>query len=323
MSYKPPYTITSRIVSLISDISQIVGEINASSKTQRDLKLRKINKVKTIRGTLAIEGNILDESMITAVLDGKKVLAPQKEILEIRNAIKVYDTFETLNYKSEDDFIRTHLLLMTGLVDEVGCYRSGSAGVLSGNDVIHVAPPSHKLSSLMYDLFNWASNTDEHPLISSCIFHYEFEFIHPFADGNGRMGRLWQSLILSQWNEIFSYLPVESIIYENQQAYYKAIKDSTDKADCYPFIEFMLEMLFLSTKEMTPQVALQVTPQVKELLNVLGSLELSRQEIQDKLGLKDRKSFVDRYLNPALELGLIEMTIPNKPNSRLQKYRKK
>ncbi|MEY8717417.1 Fic family protein, partial [Francisella philomiragia] len=176
MKYKPPYTITSKIVSLVSEISQMVGEINASSKIQRDLRLRKVNKVKTIRGTLAIEGNTLDESVITAILEGKKVLAPQKEILEIRNAIKVYDTFNTLNYKSEEDFIETHLLLMTGLVDEIGCYRSGSVGVMSGSDVIHVSPPSKKLPHLMADLFNWISNTDEHPLISSCIFHYEFEF---------------------------------------------------------------------------------------------------------------------------------------------------
>ena len=323
MSYKPPYTITSKIVSLVSEISQIVGEITASSKIQRDLRLRKVNKVKTIRGTLAIEGNTLDESIITAILEGKKVLAPQKEILEIRNAIKVYDTFTTMNYKNEEDFIKTHLLLMTGLVDEIGCYRSGSVDVMSGSDVIHVAPPSNKVPHLMADLFNWVANTDEHPLISSCIFHYEFEFIHPFADGNGRMGRLWQSLILSQWNEVFSYLPVESIICDNQQAYYKAIKDSTDNTDCSVFIEFMLEMLLISIKDISPHVTPYVTPQVKELLKVLGSLELSRQEIQDKLGLKDRKSFADRYLNPALELGLIDMTIPDKPKSRLQKYRKK
>ncbi|WP_150466342.1 Fic family protein [Francisella sp. SYW-9] len=327
MKYKAPYTITSKIVSLVSEISQMVGEINASSKIQRDLRLRKVNKVKTIRGTLAIEGNTLDESIITAILEGKKVLAPQKEILEIRNAIKVYDTFNTLNYKSEEDFIKTHLLLMTGLVDEIGRYRSGSVGVMSGSGVIHVTPPSKKLPHLMADLFNWISNTDEHPLISSCIFHYEFEFIHPFADGNGRMGRLWQSLILSQWNEIFSYLPVESIIYDNQQTYY----NSTDNTDCSVFIEFMLEMLLISIKDITHQVTQHVThqvtqhvtPQVKELLKVLGTFELSRQEIQDKLGLKDRKSFADRYLNPALEQGFIEMTIPDKPKSRLQKYRKK
>ena len=291
MNYKPPYTITSKILTLVSELSQKIGEISAIRKPQRDLKLRKINQVKTIRGTLAIEGNTLDESHITAILEGKRILAPQREILEITNAIKVYDNFDNLNYKNENDFLDIHKTLMMGLVDEIGTYRSGSVGVMSGNDVIHVAPPSSKVPSLMSDLFSWLSQTSEHPIITSCVFHYEFEFIHPFSDGNGRMGRLWQSLILSQWNEIFSYIPVESIVYEHQQDYYKAIKESTDKADCYPFIEFMLEMLMLAISDITPQVMPQLTPQVKQVLKALGKSELSRQEIQEKIGLKDRIAF--------------------------------
>ncbi|MEY8715466.1 Fic family protein [Francisella philomiragia] len=321
MEYYPPYTITPKIISLVADISQEIGKITATSQIERDLRLRKINQVKTIRGTLAIEGNTLDESHITAILEGKRILAPQKEILEIRNAIKTYDKFQNLNYKEEKDLLSTHLTLMQGLVDEVGVYRSGSVGVMSGNDVIHLAPPAKKVSELMGNLFDWIRNTEEHPIISSCVFHYEFEFIHPFSDGNGRMGRLWQSLILSQWNKLFSYIPVESIVYEHQRAYYDAIQESTNKTDCYPFIEFMLEMLSIAIKEITPQVEQQASPQVKKLMEVLKDKELTRQELQDKLNLKDRKSFVERYLKPALEQKLIEMTIPEKPNSKSQKYR--
>ncbi|AJJ47669.1 Fic family protein [Francisella tularensis subsp. novicida] len=321
MKYQPPYTITPKIISLVADISQEIGKITATSQIERDLRLRKINQVKTIRGTLAIEGNTLDESHITAILEGKRILAPQKEILEIRNAIKTYDKFQILNYKEEKDLLSTHLTLMQGLVDEVGVYRSGSVGVMEGNNVIHLAPPAKKLRELMKNLFDWIANTEEHPIISSCVFHYEFEFIHPFADGNGRMGRLWQSLILSHWNKLFSYIPVESIVYEHQKAYYEAIQESTNKTDCYPFIEFMLEMLSIAIREITPQVEQQVSPQVKKLIEVLKDKELTRQELQDKLKLKDRKSFVERYLKPALEQKLIEMTIPDKPNSKSQKYR--
>ncbi|APC96543.1 Fic family protein [Francisella frigiditurris] len=321
MKYQPPYTITPKIISLVADISQEIGKITATSQIERDLRLRKINQVKTIRGTLAIEGNTLDESHITAILEGKRILAPQKEILEIRNAIKTYDKFQNLNYKEEKDLLCTHLTLMQGLVDEVGVYRSGSVGVMEGNNVIHLAPPAKKLRELMKNLFDWIANTEEHPIISSCVFHYEFEFIHPFADGNGRMGRLWQSLILSQWNKLFSYIPVESIVYEHQKAYYEAIQESTNKTDCYPFIEFMLEMLSIAIREINPQVEQQVSPQVKKLIEVLKDKELTRQELQNKLKLKDRKSFVERYLKPALEQKLIEMTIPEKPNSKSQKYR--
>ena len=323
MKYQPPYTITPKIISLVADISQEIGKITATSQIERDLRLRKINQVKTIRGTLAIEGNTLDESHITAILEGKRILAPQKEILEIRNAIKTYDKFQNLNYKEEKDLLSTHLTLMQGIVDEVGVYRSGSVGVMEGNNVIHLAPPAKKLSELMRNLFDWIKNTEEHPIISSCVFHYEFEFIHPFADGNGRMGRLWQSLILSHWSKLFSYIPVESIVYEHQKAYYEAIQESTNKTDCYPFIEFMLEMLSIAIREITPQVEQQVSPQVKKLIEVLKDKELTRQELQDKLNLKDRKSFVERYLKPALEQNLIEMTIPDKPNSRSQRYRVK
>lgn len=195
---------------------------------------------------------------------------------------------------------------------------------MNGDHVVHIAPPANRVKNLMEDLFGWLANTEEPLLIASSVFHYEFEFIHPFSDGNGRMGRLWQTLILNQWNPLFANLPVESMVHEHQSEYYQAINLSTKKTDSAPFIEFMLQMI-LNTIESsrslaTPQATPQVTPQVSELLKALKG-EMSRDELQAALGLQDRKSFRERYLKPALNAGLIEMTIPEKPNSRLQKYR--
>lgn len=191
---------------------------------------------------------------------------------------------------------------------------------MSGESLIHMAPPAERVQQLMADLLGWLSAAKIHPLVSSSVFHYEFEFIHPFSDGNGRMGRLWQSLILAKWNPVFANLPVESLVFERQADYYRALKESTLQSDSAPFIIFMLNSLYDALLSAAPQVAPQVTPQVLELLRKITS-DASRAELQTLLGLRDRKSFFDRYLKPALSLGLLEMSIPNKPNSRLQKYR--
>ena len=190
---------------------------------------------------------------------------------------------------------------------------------MSGERVIHMAPPADRVPELMAVLFSWLSSTNIHPLVSSSVFHYEFEFIHPFSDGNGRMGRLWQSLILAKWNPVFAHLPVESLIFERQDAYYQAIQDSTKRSDSAPFIIFMLNAIRDALSVVAPQVTPQVTPQVLELLRVVRG-DITRAELQRMLGLRDRKSFFERYLKPALDFGLLEMTIPDKPNSRLQKY---
>ncbi len=216
---------------------------------------------------------------------------------------------------------------MAGLIDDAGRYRQGNVGVMKGEKVVHMAPPASRVKKLMGDLLSWLANTDQHPLITSSVFHYEFEFIHPFADGNGRIGRLWQSLILSQWNPLLAQLPVESMVYEHQSGYYQAINTSTQQTDSAPFIEFMLSRI-LDTVEanranVAPQVSQHVTPQVEALLKVLQEepYPMSRGELQKALALKDRESFRERYIKPALEAGLTERTIPDKPNSRLQKYR--
>lgn len=319
-TYEPPYTITSAILNHVAAISEAVGRLTVLSDQTRSLRLRRINRIRTIHGSLAIEGNTLSEAQVTAILDGKRIIAPPREVQEVKNALAAYDRFDTWKPSSENDLLEAHRILMSGLVDEAGIYRHGGVGVLAGQQVIHMAPPAGRVPQLMSDLFDWLSATDAHPLIVSSVFHYEFEFIHPFADGNGRMGRLWQSLILSRWNPLFADIPVESLIFEHQAEYYQAIQESTRQADSAPFIAFMLRMILETVTSSVPQVAPQVSPQVSELLAIVNG-DMGREALQSALGLSDRKSFRERYLRPALDDGLIEMTIPDKPNSRLQKYR--
>ena len=323
-TYQPPFTITPLMLRLIADISEAVGRISAQADRSLDLRLRRLNRIRTIQGSLAIEGNTLSEEQITALLDGKHVIALPREIQEARNAILAYDHLEQWNPRNEKDLLKTHAVLMAGLIDNVGCYRQSGVGVMGGKALVHVAPPAGRVPHLMGNLFQWLQTTDHHPLLVSSIFHYEFEFIHPFADGNGRMGRLWQTLILSRWNPLFLRIPVESIVYAHQQEYYTALQQSTQQGVETPFLEFMLTMILNAVLGATPQVDQQVTPQVERLLRILadaGQTGLSRKELQKVSGLRDRVSFTTRWLTPALEAGLIEMTIPDKPNSRLQRYR--
>jgi len=319
MSYQPPFTITPRIVDLIGRISEVIGRLTVHAESEQTLRLRRINRIRTIHGSLAIEGNTLSEKQITAIIEGKHVVAPPREIQEVKNAIIAYDGLDRWKPDAETDLLEAHQLLMTGLINEYGSYRKGGVGVMKGTEVIHMAPPALRVPALMEELMHWLKKSEHHTLITSSIFHYEFEFIHPFADGNGRMGRLWQTLILKQWNPLFVDIPVESMVYEHQAGYYFALQESTEKSDSAYFVTFMLEMI-LNTLSSAPQVTPHVTPQVGKLLAALQG-EMARTQIQLKLGLSDRKSFRERYLKPALQAGLIEMTLPDKPNSRLQKYR--
>ena len=320
MKYQPPYTITPEILNRVAAISETIGRLTVLTDRVKALRLRRINRIRTIHGSLAIEGNTLSEEQITAILDGKRVIAPPREVQEVKNALAAYDQFDSWKPEREKDLLEAHRILMSGLIDDAGLYRHGGVGVMAGSQVIHMAPPADRVPHLLSDLFAWLSATDAHPLIASSVFHYEFEFIHPFADGNGRMGRLWQSLILARWNPLFADLPVESLIFEHQADYYQAIQESTQKTDSAPFIAFMLRMILDAVTTSAPQVSPQVSPQVGELLAAIRG-EMGREALQFTLGLSDRKSFRERYLKPALADGLIEMTIPDKPNSRLQKYR--
>ncbi len=317
----PPYTITPAIIDLVAQTGEAAGRLSVLTDQEKKLRLHRINRIQTIQGSLAIEGNTLSEKQITAILDGKKVIAPEREIREVANANKAYDQFKKWYPDSESDLLDAHRILMDGLADDAGIYRHGGVGVMAGNQLLHMAPPADRVPRLMHNLFIWLADTALHPLISSSVFHYEFEFIHPFSDGNGRLGRLWQTVMLYRWNPLFEYIPVESLIHKHQQAYYNALQESTDLCDSAPFIEFMLTMILESTAAVAPQVTPHVTPQVKQLMEVLKG-EMTRESLQQALGLNDRKSFRERYLVPALNAGLIEMTIPDKPKSRFQKYRK-
>ena len=239
--YKPPFTVSAKAINLIAKISSQLERYAIRMEQEDTLRLRRANRIKTIHSSLAIEGNTLSEGEVQAVLEGKKVVAPLKEIQEVKNAIKTYELYPKLNPFSIQDLLLAHGTMMSGLVDEAGMFRKGGVGVFDGDKPIHIAPPADRVRDLMSDLFGWLENADDHLLIRSCVFHYEFEFIHPFADGNGRIGRLWQSLILGRLNPIFEHLPVENMVYSNQQAYYHAINRSSDLGDSGPFIDFMLE----------------------------------------------------------------------------------
>ena len=256
MSYKPPYTITPKITNLVAQISEAIGSYYA----HENLRLHRVNRIKTIHGTLAIEGNTLSTEQVTAVLEGKPVVAPINEVQEVRNALKAYELLDTLDPCKVDDLLKAHATMEAGLIDEIGCFRKGGAGVVSGKTVIHYAPDAERVPFLVNDLFEWLRTTDEHPLIASCVFHYEFEFIHPFADGNGRTGRLWQTLILSRWRPIFKNLPIENIVYKYQKEYYKAIAVSGGKAGCTPFVEFILGVIAetLTTQETTRKTTQEI-----------------------------------------------------------------
>ncbi|MBM9612931.1 Fic family protein [Desulfobulbus rhabdoformis] len=315
MNYQPPYTITSKIVHLVAEIGEIIGHYTSGSDRDLTPRLRRKNRIRTIQASLAIENNTLSLEQVTAVLEGKRVLGLPREIQEVRNAFAAYDALTGWNPVTEKDLLAAHALLMQTLINEPGQYRSGGVGIFRGEQLVHMAPSADRVPMLIADLLKWLERTDEHPLIACCIFHYEFEFIHPFADGNGRMGRLWQTLVLFQWKPLLAYLPVETVIRDRQEEYYKVLALADQKGEATIFIEFMLRALrdtLLDTME---------TDQVKMLVKLFGEGELSSGELMHKLGLSHRPTFRKNYLSPALEGAWVECTQPDSPRSPTQRYR--
>lgn len=330
--YKPPFHMTDKMAFLIAEISEQIGRITVLQEGMISPHLRRENRIRTIHSSLAIENNSLSLEQVTAILDGKRVLGNPNEIKEVQNAYEAYELMLRLDPSSVDDLLKAHKLMMNGLVPENGRFRSGGVGVFNGEVLIHMAPPAEFVPEHIHNLFNWYKQSEIHPLIKSAIFHYEFEFIHPFSDGNGRMGRMWHSLLLGKWKELFFWLPIEELIQSRQKEYYDALEAADKQADSAGFVELMLEIIRDSLKEVTvvgrstdqdsDQVPDQDNSPVGRLLTALGNDTLSAAELMEHLGLSHRPSFRKYYLNPALEQNLIERTIPDRPNSKNQKYRK-
>jgi Fic family protein len=313
---KPPYKITGKILKLVASISEKIGEVNSAHLSKPPTELRKKNRIKTIHSSLEIEGNTLSIEQITAIVENKRVIGPKKYILEVKNAIAVYDYLDKLNPFSFDSFCEAHRILMNGLIESAGKLRSKSVGIVKGSELAHIAPPSKMLKSLMNDLFEYLKNSDDLILIKSCVFHYEMEFIHPFIDGNGRMGRLWQTLILKDSYPVFEYLPIETLIKVRQVQYYESLRKSDNSGESTVFIEFILEIILESLEELLniQNVNLTNIDRINIFKSIIKKDYFSRKEYL--MNFREiSTATASRDLKFAVENGLIEK-IGNKNTSR-------
>ena len=322
--YIPPYDVTDEMLELTSEIAENLGKLSNVDDLERLPRLRRVNRIKSIQSSLAIENNTLSLIQVTDVIDGKRVLGPQEDIFAVKNAFNAYKMLPDLDPFSLSDLKNAHGVMMQGLVEGAGKFRTNSVGVFDeSGKVIHVAPPCDMVNGLMEQLFEWLKTSKAHMLIRSSIFHYEFEFIHPFADGNGRTGRLWQTALLADWKPVFEWIPVESIIKDHQAEYYHAIGLSTSEGKSNSFILFMLGIIKKAVEELirdTRSHQSHISSQVKALMSVIETYPMSATELMEKLGLKSRAAFRKNYLQPCLAAGLIAMTDPENKTSRNQRY---
>lgn len=324
--YNPPFTITNEILSYVSSISEKIGRITATNNLENKPHLRRNNRIKSIHSSLKIEANSLSLGQVRDVINGKTVLGEQKEIQEVKNAYAAYEQFSEIDPYNINHLKLFHGIMIKYIVEESGEFRLGEEGVFNGNQCIFLAPSARLVPQLMDDLFKWMKKAKNsiHPLILSSIFHYEFVFIHPFTDGNGRMARLWHSAILSEWKPIFEFIPIESQIEKFQEEYYEAIAKCHVAGESTIFIEFILSQIDRILDDISTQINEeneQLSECVKKLLSVMEyDYSYSNSTLMEKLGLKSREGFRRNYLRPAIELNLIRMTIPDKPNSKNQRY---
>lgn len=307
MNYqKPPYQITNLILKLIQEISQKIGEANTLNLDKPTTELRKNNRIKSIFSSLSIEGNSLTLNQITSIINNKKVLGTKLDILEVKNAIEVYNLLKTLNPSKKSDLLKAHKALMKDIIKNAGKFRSGSVGIVKGDKIEHIAPPSHLVPSQIASLLNYSKDIDELTLIKSCVFHYEFEFIHPFADGNGRMGRLWQTLILMQEFPIFEFIPIEHLIKNKQEEYYKALSISDKEGHSTVFIEYMLDRINEAIKELlnTSNIIDSFETRIEKAKEYFKKSEFSRIDFM-KLHKTISSSKASRDLKKAVDLNLI------------------
>ena len=326
--YIPPFNITNKMLDLVASIMEKIGRLDNYNNLNKMPILRRNNKIRSIHSSLRIEANSLTFNQVKDVINGKMVIGPQKEIQEVKNAYNAYEMINKVDPYSIDDLKKIHGIMTYLTVEESGDFRKGDEGVMDGDICIFIAPKPEYVDKLMRQLFDFIKRNKDiiHPLILSSVFHYEFVFIHPFSDGNGRTVRLWQNILLTKWKPIFEYVPIETAIKKYQNDYYKAIANCNAKGDSTEFIEFMLKMIDEVLDDLIKNANIEIkhiNSYIAKLLDVMDyNIPMSIKEIMEKLGLKSRSSFIKTYLNPALEHGLIKMTIKDKPTSKNQRYYK-
>lgn len=324
--YTPPFTITNTMLDCVASISEKIGKMSALKNLEAKPHLRKNNRIRSIYSSLRIEANSLSIGQVRDVISGQLVLGEQKEIQEVKNAYEAYAQISVINPYDIEELKRIHAIMTKYLVDESGCFRHGEEGVFNGEQCIFMAPPARLVPQLIDELFAWMNRVqgEVHLLILASVFHYEFVFIHPFSDGNGRMARLWHTCLLSKWKSVFQYIPIESQIEKFQDEYYNAIAKCHINGDSNVFIEFMLKQIDKILEEILLRADEQdehVTEYVKKLLNVMEyEVPYTSTVLMEKLGLKSKETFRKNYMNPAMQLRLVQMTIPEKPKSRNQRY---
>lgn len=327
--YKPPFTITNQILMYVSSISEKIGRITATSLLEARPHLRRNNRIKSIHSSLKIEANSLSLNQVRDVINGKMVLGEQKEIQEVKNAYDAYEHILEIDPYNIRQLKKYHGIMTKYLAEESGEFRSGEEGVFQGEQCIFMAPPARFVAQLIDELFLWMKEEKEelHPLIMSCVFHYEFVFIHPFSDGNGRMARLWHTAMLSKWKPVFAYIPIESQIEKFQNGYYEAISRCHAAGESTIFIEFMLAQIDKVLDDIVTQISEEngyLPETVQKLIDVMDyGVPYTSNILMERLNLKSREGFRRNYLHPAIEMNMIQMTIPDKPRSRNQRYVRK
>lgn len=327
--YEPPFSITNAMLQSVASISEKLGQINTTHQLEARPHLRRNNKIKSIHSSLKIEANSLSLSQVRDVINGHLVLGEKKEIQEVKNAYAAYEHIQDINPYDVKELLKYHGIMTKYMVEEAGEFRQGEEGVFNGTECIFMAPPPRLVPGLVKDLFAWMKREkmNIHPLILAAVFHYEFVFIHPFSDGNGRMARLWHTAMLSKWKPIFEFIPIESQIEKFQDEYYDAIAKCHVEGESTIFIEFMLQQFDHVLDEITGQLlddSELIDGYVRELLNVMEyDMSYTANDIMKRLGIKSKETFRKNYMNPALEHHLVEMTVPDKPRSRNQRYIKR
>lgn len=303
-AYTPPFSVSAKAIRLVAEISALIERYAIRMEQGDGLLLRKANRIKTIHSSLAIEGNELSEDEVRTLLEGKSVVAPIQQLQEVRNAIRCYEESGQWDAYCVDDMLKAHHCMMEGLCPRAGAFRSGGVGVFAGDKLIHMAPPAHMVPTLMQQLFTWLATAEDHLLIKSCVFHYEFEFIHPFSDGNGRIGRLWQSLILGKLHPAFPQLPVENMVYASQSGYYKAIEESSELTDCSPFIDFMLGKILKTLKQSTAESPFLTASEQNIIQFMRGDASISARQLAEQCGMSARQ--IEKYIAELKKKGVLQ-----------------